>query len=231
MHSPQSRHLEELSVTHILGKQSTSLSAAEFATIKHAYSQVMIDIGTGDGKHVLRWARKNPEQLCVGIDANSDSLVKTSSQTSLSGKKGKLSNCLFIQSSADKIPAFIGPVQHIHILMPWGSLLRDLVCISEEGNAFMEKLRSLGTQGTELVINLNLHAWRPQVPEVGDSPEPTVEYVNHTLAHWFRRYEYEVDDVQLFDPVLHDRYTTSWAKKVASSKDTFAALYCHAVHT
>ena len=64
----------------VIGKRVVELSAAEFAALRERHTAVLLDVGTGDGKHVLHVARERPDLLVVGLDANADALRKTSAK-------------------------------------------------------------------------------------------------------------------------------------------------------
>jgi 16S rRNA (adenine(1408)-N(1))-methyltransferase len=41
----------------IIGNRTVDLSGADFARLRGSYRGVLLDVGTGDGKHVLHTAR------------------------------------------------------------------------------------------------------------------------------------------------------------------------------
>ena len=45
----------------ILGKQTYTLDGTDFAVLLHGYWQIVMDIGTGDGRYVAHLARCSPE--------------------------------------------------------------------------------------------------------------------------------------------------------------------------
>ena len=56
-----------------------------------------MDVGTGDGLFVYNSARRNPDRLFIGIDANSRPLQKISERIHRKPAKGGLPNVLFLQ--------------------------------------------------------------------------------------------------------------------------------------
>jgi tRNA G46 methylase TrmB len=46
---------------YIIGKQTYNLDGTDFATRLHGYRQIVMDIGTGDGRSVAHLARRSPE--------------------------------------------------------------------------------------------------------------------------------------------------------------------------
>jgi 16S rRNA (adenine(1408)-N(1))-methyltransferase len=89
---------------------------------------VVIDLGTGSGQQVLRRARLNPEELVIGVDADSRAMAESSRRAAASPRRGGLSNALFLAAAAEELP---GCLTHsadlITVALPWGSLLRGLL--------------------------------------------------------------------------------------------------------
>ena len=52
-----------MAVRVVVGKATPELTPAEFAERRAAYRELVVDVGTGDGKHVLAVARARPEAL------------------------------------------------------------------------------------------------------------------------------------------------------------------------
>jgi 16S rRNA (adenine(1408)-N(1))-methyltransferase len=87
---------------------------------------VTIDLGTGDGRSVLRGARAAPSRLVIGIDADAASM-RTASARASHRKRGQ-PNAVFVVAAAERLPdELAGVADRISILFPWGSLLRGLV--------------------------------------------------------------------------------------------------------
>jgi tRNA G46 methylase TrmB len=62
---------------------------------------VAVDLGTGDGRYVLRVAAERPDTLVIGLDANAAAMVKAS-QGAL--RCGVLPNALFVVAAAEDPP-------------------------------------------------------------------------------------------------------------------------------
>jgi 16S rRNA (adenine(1408)-N(1))-methyltransferase len=60
------------------------------------YRRVLVDLGTGDGRHVLARARKAPEALVIGVDANAAGMVDAS--------RKQVPNALFVVAAAEHPP-------------------------------------------------------------------------------------------------------------------------------
>ena len=83
-----------------------------------------IDLGTGDGRSVLRTARLDPSRLIIGIDAHADGMRVASRKAHKAG----LSNAVFVVAAAESLPEELaGTADRVTVTLPWGSLLRGLV--------------------------------------------------------------------------------------------------------
>ena len=78
-----------------------------------------MDLGTGDGRAVLRLARGQPGSLVIGVDTNAAGLIEASAP------KRASPNALFLVGDArDALQLLRGRVDELRITLPWGSLLR-----------------------------------------------------------------------------------------------------------
>jgi 16S rRNA (adenine(1408)-N(1))-methyltransferase len=188
---------------------------------------VLLDVGTGDGKHVLHEARARPDWLVVGVDAAPAQLQRASTSAARKPSKGGLANAVFVQGSAEALPAELGPAAEIHVLMPWGSLLRG--CLGQ--GAVLDSLRAVSNLGAPLLVTLNLHAWRPRVAEVGTSDEPTPESVLVDLAPDYAAAGWHVQASRYLDEPGIAALATSWARRLHSSREQFDVLAIEAVAT
>jgi 16S rRNA (adenine(1408)-N(1))-methyltransferase len=84
---------------------------------------VSIDVGTGDGKAVLRWARAEPDRLVIGVDANAAGMLAAARRST------GLPNAAFVVAAAESLPDDLaGAADLVTVQFPWGSLLRGIVC-------------------------------------------------------------------------------------------------------
>jgi 16S rRNA (adenine(1408)-N(1))-methyltransferase len=62
---------------------------------------VAIDLGTGDGRHVLAAAAADPDTLVVGVDAVAAAMAVASRKAA---RRGALPNALFAAAAAEHPP-------------------------------------------------------------------------------------------------------------------------------
>ena len=205
----------------VVGKVVRDLDAASFQTLRSCYDQLIVDLGTGDGKHVLALARQKPKTLVIGVDAGPDAMRATAHRAARKPAKGGLPNALFVWASAENLPPELTELTEIHILMPWGSLLRALV---EPDQTMLRHVAQRCRAAATFLITLNLHAWRPPVPEVGVTPEPTPASAAGLLAAAYARAGWRLDSA--YHPAAAEiaELGTSWTKRLGSTRAELAVL-------
>jgi 16S rRNA (adenine(1408)-N(1))-methyltransferase len=88
----------------------------------------VVDLGTGDGRAVLRLARQEPCTLVIGVDADASGLREASARAARPARKGGLPNALFVVGDASAaLEVLGGRVAELRITLPWGSLLQRVL--------------------------------------------------------------------------------------------------------
>lgn len=115
-------------VAVIRGKRVEEVPAALVRVRAGEYAGMVVDLGTGDGRWLFRFARRHPNILCVGIDANPD-LVEHVSRRALRGPdRGGAPNLMFVRAAVAALPGSLGGLaERVRIQYPWGSLLRSVM--------------------------------------------------------------------------------------------------------
>lgn len=89
---------------------------------------MVVDLGTGSGKAVLRRARQHPDELVIGIDADAEQMADSSRRAAAAIRRGGVPNALFIVAPVEELPGpLAGCASLVTIALPWGSLLRGLL--------------------------------------------------------------------------------------------------------
>ncbi len=210
----------------VIGKQVVELPDGDVARLREGYRSVLVDVGTGDGKHVLHVARQRPDWLVVGLDANRDNMRRAAQRAAARPDRGGQPNAMFVWAAAEQLPGALAGVDEVHVLMPWGSLLRGML----GGDKVLPGLAGIVRPGARLLCTLNLHAWRPPVPEVGDAPEPTPESAMAGLGPAYRAAGWTVDGSHYADEVEIAALATAWSRRLNSSRDRFDVLVLTATH-
>ncbi|MEO9139247.1 MAG: class I SAM-dependent methyltransferase [Jatrophihabitans sp.] len=205
----------------VVGKTTRDLDAIGLARLRADRRDLVLDLGTGDGKHVLVVARARPDALVIGLDAAPDAMRKTASRAAAKPAKGGTPNALFVWASAQKLPAELADVSEVHCLMPWGSLLRGLITPDED---LLRAVAAACRPRAPFLITLNLHAWRPPVVDVGETPEPTPESALETLAPAYAAAGWTIATADYLDDASIAELGTSWTKRLGSTRDALAVL-------
>jgi 16S rRNA (adenine(1408)-N(1))-methyltransferase len=114
----------------------------------------MIDLGTGAGGAVLAAARRAPDTLAIGVDADAAGMREASRRAARAARKGGLPNVLFLAGTLSDLPDVLdGRVDELRVTLPWGSLLRDVL---EPAPPLVERALRLLRPGGRLRLMLSL---------------------------------------------------------------------------
>ncbi len=107
----------------VKGNKTIDQDREKFLKLSNKYDEVILDIGTGDGRYVFKNALENPNKLYIGIDT----LAKQMEEFSKKARKNKLENAVFIIGSVEHLPGELNDAADIvNIILPWGSLLKNI---------------------------------------------------------------------------------------------------------
>jgi 16S rRNA (adenine(1408)-N(1))-methyltransferase len=166
---------------------------------------VAVDLGTGDGRHVLAAATREPRTLFVGVDANAAAMADSSRRASRG--RTALPNALFAVAAAERPPEVLhGLAGSLTVNFPWGSLLRGL--LGEDGAvlAGVARLMAPGALGSVLLS---------VVPRDGMPPVPA----RRELAPVYERNGLELVDLRPATPEELAASGSSWAKRLRAGRD------------
>ncbi len=115
-------------VAVIRGKRVEEVAGASVRSRAADYTDVIVDLGAGDGRWLYRFARRRPDLLCIGIDANPELVEHVSRRALRSPERGGAPNLIFLRASIAALPGSLaGVAGRVWIQFPWGSLLRAVV--------------------------------------------------------------------------------------------------------
>ncbi len=205
----------------VVGKIVHDLDATSFAGLRGGYRDLVVDLGTGDGKHVTSLARQRPDALVVGVDAGPDAMRAPAQRAARKPAKGGVPNAVFVWAAVEDLPAELTGITEVHVLMPWGSLLRALVTPDE---GVLRSVADRCVADAAFLITVNLHAWRPPVPEVGGTAEPGPESALDQLAEPYARAGWHLESAWHLSDAEITQLGTSWTKRLGSSRAELAVL-------
>ncbi len=122
-----------------------------------------VDLGTGDGRHVLAAAAREPDTLFVGVDANAAAMAD-SSRRAWRGRAA-VPNALFAVAAAERPPEALHRLaESLTVNFPWGSLLRGLAGQDEAVLAGVARLMAPGAEARILMSVLPRDGMPPAPP-------------------------------------------------------------------
>jgi 16S rRNA (adenine(1408)-N(1))-methyltransferase len=188
-------------VEYIRGKVSAEIDVDRLAAGVAGYGDVLIDVGTGDGRYVLHVARTSPTWFAVGVDACRDNLRKALRKAP--------PNALYVIANALALPGELGGMaSKVTINFPWGSLLTALL----DGEPMLLKgVLAFSRPGAALEVRLNAGA----LAEAGYTLETGGARI------WQALYEsgFDVGDLVWLDTRELRQCRTTWAKRLAYGRD------------
>jgi hypothetical protein len=187
----------------ICGKHACFIDAATLAARIAGYREILIDIGTGDGRYVQTVARQYPPCFAIGIDACRENLRAVS--------RSAPGNALFVIANALTLPGELrGLATRTTINFPWGSLLAALL---DGDPALFDGLVALAQPGATLAIRLN----RGALAEAGYGFEAGAVKIAQTLPAW----GFCITGSSMLDAGALQHFPTTWARRLAYGRDPF----------
>ena len=196
----------------VTGRQTLELDAAELDRLARDYRELVIDLGTGDGRFALEQARRRPDALVVGIDPVAEAMAELAGRTRR--KRGLQPNLLFVVASAEQPPEELtGRADELFVILPWGSLMRGLILGEPDVLAGIAMLCKPGATITAL---LNTRIYADPVPlEARDLPDLTPEYVRADLAPQLAAAGLVVVQAGQLPPEELRALPSTWAKRLS----------------
>jgi 16S rRNA (adenine(1408)-N(1))-methyltransferase len=165
---------------------------------------VAVDLGTGDGRHVLATAAAQPDTLAIGVDANAAAMADSSRRA---GRRDALPNALFAVAAAEQPPEALHCLAgSLTVNFPWGSLLRGMLGKDEAVLAGVARLMAPGAEGAVLLS---------VVPRDGMPPVPP----RASLGAAYARHGLDLVEVRPATPEEVAASGSSWAKRLRAGRD------------
>ena len=201
----------------VRGKRTEEMDADTFAALADAHADVLIDVGTGDGRFALHLARRRPATLVVGLDALRENLEETARKAARRPDKGGAANVLYVHAAAERPPPELRHrADAVQVILPWGKLMVGLLLAQPD---VLDGLRALGHPGTSFRAVVNAEVWGDPIPlEARDLPELTPERATSELAPAYSGHGIRIDDAVLLDERGVDAVRSTWARKLAASR-------------
>src|SRR5262245_51045624 len=185
----------------IQGKCALRVEALALLARLACYQEVLLDIGTGDGRFVGQMAQECQERFAIGVDACRENLRAVS--------RSAPANALYLIAEARVLPrALDRQATQITVNFPWGSLLLGLL-LGEP--ALMERLTAVARPGALLELRLNGGA----LAEAGWSLENGGERIRQVL----QAAGFDTRPPRGLGPAELRACPTTWARRLAHGRD------------
>jgi 16S rRNA (adenine(1408)-N(1))-methyltransferase len=185
----------------IQGRRALQIDADELARRLAGYSEVELDLGTGDGRYVRSVALAHLQRFVIGVDACRENLRELS--------RRPLPNALYVIANALALPSELDNIAtRLTICFPWGTLLTALL---DERSPLLQRLAGLLRERAIVEIRLNAGA----LAEAGYTLEQGGRLVQRAL----RAAGLEVDQPKPLGPAELRALPTTWAHRLAFGRD------------
>jgi len=199
----------------IKGSKKEEFTKKDLDTLVANYNEVIVDLGTGDGRFVFKNASENPNNLYIGIDPSEKQLEIYSKETN----KKRLTNILFVLGSIELMPSeLLGLADYLYINLPWGTLLESVVNPTRESVTTIANL--MKPNGT-LEITLGYQdETEPGETERLDLPVLDDMLIREVIYPSFGAFgNLELEKYKRMEKLDLKGLDTSWAKKLTFGND------------
>jgi 16S rRNA (adenine(1408)-N(1))-methyltransferase len=175
--------------------------------------ELHVDLGTGDGKFVLRSARANPGRLHVGVDALEEPMAESIRRAASKPARGGVPNASFAVADALSPPASLaGRAALVTVNYPWGSLLRAVAAPEAAG---LRAIAGLLRPDGRIVALLNASAAEDSAyADKLELPPLDRGHVERVLVPGWREAGLEVLEARVLDPGEEPPHRTSWGQRL-----------------
>ena len=185
----------------IQGKRAVQIDAPALLERVAGYQDVLLDIGTGDGRFVRQMAAEYTARFVIGVDACRENL-RANSRTAPR-------NALYLIADARALPCALDRrATHVTINFPWGSLLSGLLACEA---LLLERLAAVARPGALLELRLNAGALAETGWELADGGAQ-VRQALHMAG-------FQVRPAMALGPHELRACPTTWAKRLAYGRD------------
>jgi 16S rRNA (adenine(1408)-N(1))-methyltransferase len=213
-------------VNAVRGTDSYEVTRSELEEIRANHARVVVDLGTGDGRHAYRLAADDPGAFVIGLDSAAGNLAETSRRAARKPARGGLPNLLLVVGRAEELPPELdGLCDEILVILPWGRLLVDVAL----GNAeLLAGIRRIARADATFRAVLNTEIFEEPVPvEARDLPTLTVEYAEEELRPRYTAAGIEIGEARFMTQPEVATLHSTWSRKLAHGREPrFLLLDC-----
>lgn len=201
----------------LAGKQILDVDGETFRAAAGRHANVLVDIGAGSGRFVYEVARRRPEWLCVGVDAERRGLRSMALRAARKPSRGGLSNVIFVMAAAEDLPEELtGVASHVCINLPWGSLLRGAALVEP---ALFEGIRRIAAPGAvfDMVVAYSAKYEPRMMADLG-LPPLSPQYVREEMAPACRERGVEILRTRVLSNAVVGRIPLGWGRALSRKR-------------
>lgn len=189
----------------IHGKRSYEMDRETFLQRIERYQEVVLDIGTGDGRFVTRGGVEQQARFFVGLDASRENMRRASRKAP--------PNALFVAAAVQALPSELREIAALlTVNFPWGSLLQSLL---RPGSVTWRSLMGTGLREHRLLVTVNAGAMEV-VTGLG------LDEGIQRIAGAASQAGYAVERQTTLDQRLLRELPSTWAKRLAFGRSPVA---------
>lgn len=213
----------------LFGKNNIVLTQEEFISKASDFNFVHIDIGTGDGRQVYRFAKDNPNTLYVGIDPVKSNMLEISNKIIKKPAKGGLNNLILVIGAIENIPKELeAAADSLTVLFPWGSLLEGLV---KPIPAILQNIVYLAKNSAmfEFILTYS-ESFESGEIQRRNLPDINLDYFDTTYRAELKHIGLNVENIEVLDNKYIRLFESQWSKRLAyGRKRDFFRIQGHVI--
>ena len=196
------------------GRLTRELSRAELDGLLAGHRRVVLDAGAGDGRLAYRRAAADPAAFVIALDPVKENMEKIAVRAARKPARGGLDNLVLVWATLESAaPELEAVATDVHVVLPWGSLLRGLV---ERSRSILGPLRRVAQPGASIDVVLNAEPWNRSVPAgLHDLPAVDLTLARETLAPAYREHGIEITETGVLSPKEVGALDSSWSRRLA----------------
>jgi 16S rRNA (adenine(1408)-N(1))-methyltransferase len=207
-----------MTLTRVVGKGRTAvMEPIDLASLRAAYANCAVDVGTGDAHFAYHLASARPDWLVIGLDALDEPMGEIAYKAARKPARGGRPNLVLLRAAIEALPAELAQIaDEVDVLLPWGALLEGIV---RAVPVVVAGIATLARPGARVVMALNGEIWLDSTPaRYEDLPVATPDYVAEQIAPEFGRAGIDLAHARYMTASEAKSLPTTWARRLGHGR-------------